>query len=459
MISHARDAIYDKIVLLSKAQPAFARIKTTKTMWRQISPRSIFLSALALLLFSALAAGWMIYRLYESARWVQHTFEVQLALDTVEKDVAKAGRSRSFFVSSSDPQFLQDFKAAREGVISNLARVKTLLRDNQEQLQRCQSLEAVTRERLTDSEESIQIAKSGIKNEARQSELTSDIVGSAVRGAAISDEINNAEQILLNQRRALAARLFRFTVILLIAAFFLAIFLIWEHYRRLEQELQERTNEEQKSRRLSIQLLQAQDEERRRIARELHDGLGQSLSAAKILADTHLTNHPNDEVITDLAAILSESLNGARTMSYLLHPPLLDEVGLASAAEWFVEGFSKRTGINVNFDVKGEKRRLSQATELTLFRVLQESLTNIHRHAKASAAEVILKYDGNQVGLRVHDYGIGIPKGKLAEFNGDGAHLGLGLTGMKHRVQEQRGKFRIVSTGSGTTVQVDLPVV
>ena len=108
-------------------------------MWRQISPRSIFLSALALLLFSAIAAGWMIYRLYDSARWVQHTFEVQLALDTVEKDVAKAGRSRSFFVSSSDPQFLKDFKAARQGVISNLARVKNLLNDNQEQQQRCNS--------------------------------------------------------------------------------------------------------------------------------------------------------------------------------------------------------------------------------------------------------------------------------------------------------------------------------
>jgi signal transduction histidine kinase len=237
------------------------------------------------------------------------------------------------------------------------------------------------------------------------------------------------------------------------------VFLIWEYYRRLAQELRERTNEEHKSRRLSIQLLQAQDEERRRIARELHDGLGQSLSAAKILADTHLTNHPNDEVIIDLASILTESLNGARTMSYLLHPPLLDEVGLASAAEWFVEGFSKRTGINVNFAVEGEKRRLGQATELTLFRVLQESLTNIHRHAKASAAEVILKYDGNQVALRVHDFGVGIPDGKLEEFNGNGAHLGLGLTGMKHRVQEQRGKFKIASTGSGTTVQVELPGV
>ena len=139
--------------------------------------------------------------------------------------------------------------------------------------------------------------------------------------------------------------------------------------------------------------------------------------------------------------------------------PLLDEVGLASAAEWFVEGFSKRTGIHVNFEVEGEKRRLGQATELTLFRVLQESLTNIHRHAKASAAEVVLRFDGNQVGLRVHDYGVGISKGKLEEFDGNGAHLGLGLTGMKNRVQDQQGQFRIVSTGSGTTVQVELPTV
>src|ERR1700739_706638 len=122
-----QDAIYDKIPFLSKAQPAFAN-----TMWRQISPRSIFLSALTLLLFSAIAAGWMIYRLYESARWVQHTFEVQLALDTVEKDVAKAGRSRSFFVSSSDPQFLKDFNAARQGVLSHLTRLKNLLSDDQE---------------------------------------------------------------------------------------------------------------------------------------------------------------------------------------------------------------------------------------------------------------------------------------------------------------------------------------
>ena len=439
---------------MSKAQPAFAN-----TMWRQISPRSIFLSALVLLLFSAMAAGWMIYRLYDSAHWVQHTFEVQLALDTVEKDVAKAGRSRSFFVSSSNPQFLKDFNAAREGVLSNLARLKNLLNDNQEQQQRCNQLEAVTRERLTDSEESIQLANSGANDEDRQSELTLDIVDSATRGAAISEQINNAEQILLNQRRALVERLFRFTVIVLAAAFLLAVFLVWEHYRRLAQELRERTIEEHKSRRLSIQLLQAQDEERRRIARELHDGLGQSLSAAKILADTHLTSHPNDEVITDLASILSESLNGARTMSYLLHPPLLDEVGLASAAEWFVEGFSKRTGIHVNFEVEGEKRRLGQATELTLFRVLQESLTNIHRHAKASAAEVVLRFDGNQVGLRVHDYGVGISKGKLEEFDGNGAHLGLGLTGMKNRVQDQQGQFRIVSTGSGTTVQVELPTV
>ena len=428
-------------------------------MWRQLSPRGIFLSALALLLFSAAATGWMIYRLYESQRWVQHTFQVQLALDSVEKDVAKAGRSRSFFVSSSDPQFLRDFSAARDGALSDLARVKGLMTDNQEQRQRCDRLETVMRQRLATSDESIQLAKSGVKDEATQSKLTSQIVESATQGTAISAEINNAEGILLIQRRALAERRFLFTVIVLVGAFLLSIFLIWEHYRRLAQELQRRTIEEQKSRDLSTQLLQARDEERRRIARELHDGLAQGISAAKMLTDAYLANHPDDRLITDASAILADSLNGARTMSYLLHPPLLDEMGLASAAAWFVEGFSKRTGINVNFGVEGAARRLSKATELTLFRVLQESLTNIHRHAKASGAEVLLKLDTHQVALRVHDHGIGIAPDKLEQLDGKGAHLGLGLTGMKHRVQEQQGKFRIFSTSSGTTIDVELPAV
>jgi signal transduction histidine kinase len=176
-----------------------------------------------------------------------------------------------------------------------------------------------------------------------------------------------------------------------------------------------------------------------------------------MLADARVASNPDDQLIVDIAAILSESLNGARTMSYLLHPPLLDEMGLASAAGWFVEGFSKRTGINVNFAVEGAERRLDKATELTLFRVLQESLTNIHRHANASSAEVALKFDAHEVALRVHDHGIGIPADKLQQFDGNGAHLGLGLTGMKHRVQEQQGKFRILSTNSGTTIQVELP--
>jgi signal transduction histidine kinase len=426
-------------------------------MWRQISPRAIFLYALALLLFSAIATGWTIFRLYESQRWVQHTFEVQLALDSVEKDVAKAGRSRSFFVSSSDSQFLRDFDAARDGALSNLARVKSLMMDNQEQQQRCNRLETLMRQRLAASEESIRLAKSSINNDAMQSKLASEIVESATQGVAIMNEINHAEGILLAQRRALAERRFRFTLILLVGAFLLAIFLIWEHYRRLAQELRHRTDEEQTSRRLSIQLLQAQDEERRRIARELHDGLAQGISAAKMLTDAYLANHPDDRLISDASAILSDTLNGARTMSYLLHPPLLDEMGLASAAEWFVEGFSKRTGINVNFAVEGAKRRLPRLTELTLFRVLQESLTNIHRHANASGAEVTLKFDVHQVALRVRDHGIGIAADKLHQFDGNGVNLGLGLTGMKHRVREQQGKFRIFSTSSGTTIHVELP--
>ena len=444
--------IYDKIGRVFKSNSS-----AEKTLWRRISPRTIFLSALVLLIFSAVATGWTIYRLYISQRWVEHTYHVQIVLDDVEADMAKAGRSRSFFVTTNNPKFLSDFDSASKGATADLAQVRNLMSDNQEQQVRCDRLESVLQERLAVSQKSIELAKSGVVDASVQDRLATDIANWVVQGAALVDEINNSEKILLSQRRATADKFFRFTVVALAVGLILAIYLIWEHYRRLERELQDRTVEEQKSRRLSIQLLQAQDAERRRIARELHDGLGQTLSAAKILADTFLVQNPGEPVVTDISSILEESIEEARTMSYLLHPPLLDEIGLASAAEWLVEGFSKRTGINVDFAVGGERRRLSQATELTLFRVLQESLTNIHRHARASAAEVRLTFDNNHVALRVHDHGIGIPPEKLADLEGNSSHVGLGLMGMKNRVEEQKGDFRVSSDSSGSTVEVELP--
>jgi len=157
--------------------------------------------------------------------------------------------------------------------------------------------------------------------------------------------------------------------------------------------------------------------------------------------------------------LLTQSVTETRTISHLLHPPLLDEVGLASAARWYVEGFAKRSGIELTADISDEPGRLPRPAELVLFRVLQESLTNIHRHSKSLRAEVSLHSSPANVILLVRDYGKGMPRETLANFLIAGTNVGVGLAGMRERVREQGGRFDIRSDKTGTTITVTMPVV
>jgi signal transduction histidine kinase len=324
-------------------------------------------------------------------------------------------------------------------------------------MERCSRLEAAINGRLGAVEKGIELAKADRSDKVAQADITANVVEWAVQTSSVSDEMNHAEEILLQRRTQISGRLFVSIISGLLFTFLLAVFLIWEHYRRLAGELQKRTLAEQRAQNLSIQVLQAQDEERRRISRELHDGLGQNLTAAKMIADSFANRSPNGEAISELTSILGDSVASIRSISYLLYPPLLDEIGLPSAAEWFIEGISKRTGIAVNFEVKGTKRRLQRTVELTLFRILQESLTNIQRHARASTAEVLLRFEADRVALRIRDEGVGISAEKLEEIEERVAYAGLGLAGMKQRAQEQGGTFRLSSNSHGTTIDVELP--
>jgi signal transduction histidine kinase len=143
----------------------------------------------------------------------------------------------------------------------------------------------------------------------------------------------------------------------------------------------------------------------------------------------------------------------------LLHAPLLDEVGTASAARWYVEGFAKRSGIELTTDISDEPGRLPRPAELVLFRVLQESLTNIHRHSKSPLAEVSLHCSPANLILQVRDYGKGMPREMLANFLSAGTNVGVGLAGMRERVREQGGRSDIRSDKTGTTITVTMPVV
>jgi two-component system, NarL family, sensor histidine kinase FusK len=233
----------------------------------------------------------------------------------------------------------------------------------------------------------------------------------------------------------------------------------------LESRVAERTKElgesEQTLRRLSARLLNIQDEERRRFARELHDSTGQKVSALGI----HLAMAKKEiaalsprarQSLVECSSLAEESARELRTISYLLHPPFLDELGLNSALRWYAEGFAQRSGIQIELDISTNGERATREAELAMFRIVQESLGNIHRSSGSSAAKIRLTSDSNSMVLQVEDFGHGIPTELL---DSDGIqNLGVGIPGMRERVRQLDGQFEILSNDTGTVVKVVLPM-
>ena len=232
---------------------------------------------------------------------------------------------------------------------------------------------------------------------------------------------------------------------------------------KVESEVAERKEAEERLRHLSARLITLQDEERRHIARDLHDTTGQTLAATKmILATLQRAGAAVPEVsrlADELNVLIDEASKEIRTTSYLLHPPLLDESGFASAAQWFVEGFAKRSGISVHSDIPDGMGRLSRNCELALFRVLQECLTNIHRYSQASTAGVRLRLDDGKLMFEVTDTGRGIAEDRLRQLHGTDGNAGVGIAGMRERIRELGGQFKIDSGKNGTIVSVVIPNV
>lgn len=228
----------------------------------------------------------------------------------------------------------------------------------------------------------------------------------------------------------------------------------------LEAEIADRKRFEKSFRELTGRLLQMRDEERRHMARELHDHAGQTLVALDLnFSELLEIAKDRDPKIVDLVAEsrhLSDDLSKEiRTLSYLLHPPLLDEAGLGSALQWYVEGFSQRSGIIVELELPEYSSRFSKELELVLFRVVQESLTNVHRHSGSPSARIRLTRSQDAVEVEIADKGKGIPAEKQRQMNV--AQVGVGVRGMEERVRQFGGTMRIESNSSGTTVTVDIP--
>jgi PAS domain S-box-containing protein len=217
---------------------------------------------------------------------------------------------------------------------------------------------------------------------------------------------------------------------------------------------------EDRLRRLSGRLMQSQDDERRRIARELHDSLGQYLVASKMSLDlanmNATTNGRVKECLDDAITQIEKAISETRTISHLLHPPLLDEVGLESALVWYAEGFAKRSGIAVDVEIGPSIGRLATEVETALFRVVQECLTNVHRHSGSGKASVRLYRVDRDLKLEVRDHGRGMPASSLAPETQPAP--GVGLQGIRERMLQLRGNLEIVSSeGAGTTVTVTVP--
>jgi signal transduction histidine kinase len=247
----------------------------------------------------------------------------------------------------------------------------------------------------------------------------------------------------------------------------------------LERQVQERTRElentlsafreevsvhrktEEKLRELSLSVLRIQDEERRRVARDLHDTVGQTLTALKLTLSTlenAVARYPQTaDFFPELNGLADQALREIRTTSYLLHPPLLDEAGFAAAAAWYVDGFNKRSPIQVKLQLP-EGIRLPGSVEIVLFRILQESLTNITKHAGSATVDVLLQLDQKVISLSVRDYGKGISAERLAAMNGSGSGVGVGIAGMRERVKELGGRLALESDATGTLLKASVPM-
>jgi signal transduction histidine kinase len=232
--------------------------------------------------------------------------------------------------------------------------------------------------------------------------------------------------------------------------------LLQKSRQELESQVEQRTLS---LRHLSADLMRVQDDERRKIARELHDSVGQYLAALKMNLARLRECLPNGDarVLADSEDVVDQCLSETRTISHLLHPPLLDESGLPSASRWYLEGFSKRSGIEVELQIHDTLGRLPQDIETALFRVLQESLTNVHRHSQSKKVNITIRLDGQEASVIVRDFGCGFSSQQFHEIQ-KGRSRGVGLTGLRERIAALGGMFEVVMTNPGVSIRARLPL-
>jgi len=418
----------------------------------------VLAAAIVFLVLTSGAAYFALARLQTSAVWVRHTLDVQHSLDHFSTIFGKAGRLRSEYVDSGNPELLSRQAEVVVEVRNALADIRTLTADNVNQQAMWTKLAQITDQRIGLMDKAVQLKHSGKSSLELQAPMNREMMAAADDTETLVRAMEEEETRLLGERQRRERTAFSMIAGVLITSLLLALVFFLIHHRMIMEQVEQRTRAENVQRNLSARLLTLQDEERRRFARELHDSVGQHLAAIKMAVSMLEPKLPADPIVKDCLKLADDAITETRTISHLLHPPLLDEAGLNSAMRWFVDGFASRSGIQVNLHIQDGIQRYEQTTELVLFRALQESLTNVHRHSGTRQADVSLTSSADRVMLTVRDHGRGISAEALQRLQEEGSAGGVGLTGMRERLREIGGKLEINSSAQGTQVIVQVPV-
>jgi signal transduction histidine kinase len=425
-------------------------------------------SALVILLVTGVLALFTEAGVADSRNWVVHSYEVRRQLDALQLNLAKASANAMRYLQTQSSIDAEHFHENRDALAKAEKELQALTSDNPKQTARLNALVPLIADEMQRFQTCTGAAGCGVPKATALRELGEGNAARLGRIATIIQGIDADEDALLRQRLQRMDSLYRRNLLLLIMAFGTAIVLLLYNFRLLTEEVAARKEREKLEREnaesyrmLSGRILELQDIERRKIARELHDSVGQYLTGlkmtlARIARDSEANGSDRREWLLEAVEMADQSILEVRTISHLLHPPLLDELGFESAARWYAEEFAKRSGTEVDVSVAEIVERLPREIELALFRVLQESLTNVHRHAKARRVDVTVSRTDSKLLLTVRDDGEGIPEAVIQKFRA-GLAAGIGLAGMRERLADLGGTLEVESTGRGTTVKATLP--
>jgi signal transduction histidine kinase len=406
-------------------------------------------------------------RVKASRDLVLHTYQVRGLLKDLRADIGESHANFDLFQLARNPDEAAELElqiAEQSEIVSKLLE---LTRDNPTQNAHLQAFQATLRQDFQQLRSCVAGAKC-LGPEENKPDSLAEISERRRAMYGMLRELELVEGSLLETRLKEWDRLFVRMVATSVGSFCLALVLLIYNLRLLLDEIEQRTKQQliekrntESYRMLSARILELQDMERRKIARELHDSVGQDLAALKINIGQLLRQEtgvaaPSQAKVSESLELADRAIREIRTISHLLHPPLLDELGFHAAARWYAEGFAQRSGIKVQLKLAEISQRLPREIELALFRVLQESLTNVHRHSKANLVAIELECTDEDVILNVRDDGHGIPSPVLDGYHSGGAG-GIGLAGMRERLAELGGTFEVESGAKGTLIRATLP--